>query len=605
MIVLVPLSRFRITYEVAAGRPFSEFERLMLRAIKEGVCELSELRETFQVHPRLLIEGLVTLTHAGWLAIGGPGHEGFVLTSDGQEAATSHQAPSTTVVASRQASVVMERLTGALILNSEVRFATRRELRDVWDRAIRLVPEVADNQLDEGQVQHFLPRRQGEWLRWIGPIDMLTKGANWLPVSVDVQAEVLVGLPDAWIPRLQKAVLTRAREVEVTKSPDEMEGSFTFPVRRQQRSRESTDAKESSALQLPEKTWPARISEKNLCFTFAEHEDLLEEAMNDAQSSVFVAAPFPSVERMEVIRSRIEGALKRRVNVDLLFGEMKGGADDFRAVTNFCGKMAYCARQDGWGVLRFSREPSNFHGNLLAWDSTGGCMACVGSYSWFALSDRGGDSSVPRDVTIRVSEPGIVASLVRYAIGIWSAVESEVLSSTGDRWRGIAAELDRVSSQEAIEHANAKLRLVLDGEHEVLVDIWQNTAKSRLFVASHELGTLWNINSGIPSIELSEMFRVDIVYGRTERKQAWMAEASKSIGERGGVVRKVENFRGEVLIADATACVTSYCILGSDGSRGASGGREIGVIIEGKQFVDWLWNKLTQMASPDAWPPAA
>ena len=81
VIVLIPLSRFRISFEVAAGRPYSQLERLMLRAIAEGANELTKIEETFQVHPRLIVEALVTLTHAGWLSIGGSGHEGFVLTS--------------------------------------------------------------------------------------------------------------------------------------------------------------------------------------------------------------------------------------------------------------------------------------------------------------------------------------------------------------------------------------------------------------------------------------------------------------------------------------------------------------------------------------------
>ena len=39
MICLVPISRFRIAFEVAAGRPFSQLERMALRAIKEGAVD--------------------------------------------------------------------------------------------------------------------------------------------------------------------------------------------------------------------------------------------------------------------------------------------------------------------------------------------------------------------------------------------------------------------------------------------------------------------------------------------------------------------------------------------------------------------------------------
>ena len=65
MIVLIPVSRFRVRYEVAAGFPYSQLDSLVLRAVGEGSTSLEKLVETFQVHPRLLIQSLVTLTHTG------------------------------------------------------------------------------------------------------------------------------------------------------------------------------------------------------------------------------------------------------------------------------------------------------------------------------------------------------------------------------------------------------------------------------------------------------------------------------------------------------------------------------------------------------------
>ena len=487
MIVLIPLSRFRISYEVAAGRPFSQFERLILRAIKEGASELSELRTTFQVHPRLLIEGLVTLTHAGWLAIGGPGHEGFVLTSGGYEAAASDQPPSTTEVTARQASVVMERLSGALIANNEVRFASRKELGDVWDRAVRLAPEVTGNQLDEGQVQHFLPRRQGEWLRWIGPIDMLTKGANWLPVDVDIQTGNVVGLPDSWAPRLQTAIIMRASQAGETKPAQAMDRLVVTRQHVEKLPGPAAEQRETVGLQAPRSMRPSIVSDEDFCFTAAQHESLISAAMNEAQSSIFIASSFPNIEKLERLRGGIEAAVKRGVNVDILFGKFGGTSQELRAVTDWSGKMAYEAKQEGAGGLRFSRQSSSFHGNLLLWDGTSGWSACVGSYKWLAISEDREEPSFPGDVSVRISEPGSVAALARCGIGFWSAVDTEMLSSTADRWRGVAAELDRIASGEAAHEANASICLVIDGEHETLINEWKSTARSRVFVASHEL----------------------------------------------------------------------------------------------------------------------
>lgn len=592
MIVLVPLSRFRVTYEIAAGRPFSEFERLILRAVQEGASELSELRDAFQVHPRLLIEGLVTLTHAGWVAIGGPGHEGFVLTSEGQEAATSDQPPSTTVVESRHASVVMERISGALIANSEVKFVSKRELRDVWDQVVRLDQEVTANKLDEGQVQHLLPRRQGEWIRWIGPIDMLTKGANWLPVSVDVRTQEVIGLPDSWIPRLKKAVLSKASGVKETKFARGIASSVDLPVIRQKRPRAAGDEREPERLQLPELSRPVSVSEEDFVFTTVEHENLMTRAMNEARSSLLIASPCPSIRRLDFLRGDLEGALRRGVNVDLLFGQTTRGEHEFATARDWCSRLAYDTKQDGGGCLRFSRQPSNYHGNLLLWDDQSGCNACVGSFDWLALSVGQKGSRILRDVTIRISDPGIAATLVRCAIGSWSDVETASLSSTADRWRSIAAELDMKSLQESPDDSNATMRVVLDGDHGVLVDSGRTEAHQRVFVTAKQLETLSQILPVDGDADSGKMASVDVMYQRSERDQAWISDASYRLGEMGGSLKKVDSFRGEVLITNATVCITSYNFLSAVVDVVSSGGREIGVVIEGQETVGWILKKL-------------
>lgn len=591
MIVLVPLSRFRIAYEVAAGRPFSQFERLILRAIKEGASELSELRATFQVHPRLLIEGLVTLTHAGWLAIGGPGHEGFVLTAGGHEAAASDQPPSTIDVTARRASVVMERLSGALIANNEVRFASRKELGDVWDRALRLSPEVTENQLDEGQVQHLLPRRQGEWLRWIGPIDMLTKGANWLPVDVDIQSGSVIGLPDSWAPRLQTAIISRASEAGETKPSEAMDRLVVARQHVRKSRRVAAEQGEAVGLQGPGSMRPSFVSDEDFCFTEAQHESLLSAAMNEAHSSLFIASSFPNIEKLEYLRDGIEAAVKRGVSVDLLFGELGGTSQELRAAIDWSSKVAYEARQQGAGGLRFSRRASSFHGNLLLWDGTNGWSACIGSYKWLAISEDREEASFPRDVSVRISEPGSVASLARCAVGFWAAVDTEMLSSTADRWRGIAAELDRKASGEAAHEANANVGLVVDGEHVTLIDEWRSTAQSRVLAASRELGSLSRVLRVERDNDSLETISVDIVYGSTDKKQDWLADAAKRVERTNGSLTLIDYFHGEVLIKDEFACVTSYNILGDACRIGSSLGRDLGIVIEGRELVQSLWRK--------------
>ncbi len=125
MIVLIPLSRFRITYQIACGRPYSRFEQLVLRAIEEGATDVAVLEGIFQIHPRLIIEALVTLIQAGWLAIDAASQEGLVLSSDGRQALHAGSAPRTLVAETKACTVVMERVTGGLLPNSEITYASR------------------------------------------------------------------------------------------------------------------------------------------------------------------------------------------------------------------------------------------------------------------------------------------------------------------------------------------------------------------------------------------------------------------------------------------------------------------------------------------------
>ena len=165
MKVLLPISQFRISYEVAAGRPYSRFEALTLKAISQGATSLAALKEIFHVHPRLTIDALVTLTQAGWLAIGTDGKENFVLTAEGEKALSQEGTPESLVVTSQSTRLLLDRLTGGVVGNSEASFLTSKKLGKTRGDWFELPMEVVDNTLDEGQVYPLLPRKEGEWIR--------------------------------------------------------------------------------------------------------------------------------------------------------------------------------------------------------------------------------------------------------------------------------------------------------------------------------------------------------------------------------------------------------------------------------------------------------
>jgi hypothetical protein len=180
---------------------------MVLKAIDAGRGELAGLESEFSVHPRLITEAVVTLIHAGWVAFGGASGD-WALTAEGRAAIESGESPTSLIVSrARPFYALLERLTGATVPSSDVRYYTKAELSSVWDRALRIAPRVHDNELDPAQVQTLLPRSLGEWIPWIGPIDLISKNNHWIVAEMDVAGTRVRGLPDALRSELEGELL--------------------------------------------------------------------------------------------------------------------------------------------------------------------------------------------------------------------------------------------------------------------------------------------------------------------------------------------------------------------------------------------------------------
>jgi hypothetical protein len=594
VIVLIPVSRFRISYEVASGRPFSQFERLVLKAIQQGACVLADLQEAFQIHPRLVIEALVTLTQAGWLAVGGQKGGGFVLTDEGREAARSTRPPATTAVSPRRTFVVMERITGGLLSNDDVRFFARKELERVWEHASRLRADVSYNRLDEGQVQHLLPRKKSEWVRWIGPIDMVSKDNHWIPVNVDLSTRSIVGLPDSLLSRLRPTILDEAEELASSLSSEAKVRTWgVHPTGSRRVLPPSDEAKDSDMARLPAAGWPATLAKEDFRFSQADHECVLTAALQEASLSVFVASAFSSIERLKLLQSQLEAALKRGVNIDVLWGGAADGDRSGREVVEWLRRVAFNAKRDGWsGVLRFNKAASGCRANLLIWDTASTFRACVGSFNWLSA---GLDDPTIRDASIVVSVPSVVSALARCAAGLWSGVESEVLSSTGDRWRRIASDLDMRASSTAVANPNAMVRLVLDGEHDFLLLDWVRKAQQRVLVVSGKLGPAAEslVTSSASGVG-SSIRPLVVLYGHNDSPSGWLERVRETIESSGGVAKQLPNLHANVVIGDSASCLSSYSFLSAASFGGGTRRRDLGLVVDGAQPSDLLWDRLYQ-----------
>ena len=569
---------------------------MVLRAIKEGVTVLDRMQTTFQVHPRILIEALVTLTQAGWVSFSSQEGGGFLLTSEGATATEEGPIPSTTTVTPKTAFLLLERLTGGIISNHEVQFKSSAQLETVWDDAVRLKAEVHENSLDEGQVRQLLPRRQGEWVRWIGPIDMVSKGAHWVPIGVDMAAGTLAGLPDRWRARLTPVILEEARRRESTVPPSARTRQWVIGGDPSQRTR--TAAGRFDDEMRPGGTWSTDVAKGDLLFTGQEHDDLLLYALEEAISSVFVASAFLGKAAIEALREPMLSALQRGLNLDLLWGYTVGAEPD-AVVLDGLKKLAYDARRAGHaGVLRFNRVASGSHAKLLIYDAPTGMSAVVGSYNW--LSAFGGQGETA-NVSIRLRHAGAVAEASGCAAGLWAGSESEALSSTPDRWRSIAGDLERQVANggrqiepNRAEGGSATVRLVFDREHESIMREWSASAQYRLLVFSHRLGPA--AESRLVRSEESTASLFVVAYDLTDLDKDWLSRINNMVRRARGTIAKLPHMHAKILLSDASVCISSYNFLSADPFGTARRARELGVVIEGGDVATWIAERLAKIS---------
>jgi len=295
LIALVPISRFRVPFATAQGRPYSRLEQLVCRSVGEGAATIDALVETFRVHRRLITQAVVNLVQDGFVALGGASDSALLLTREGAEAVERGVLSRTVVGPSRRTIVVMERLTGGLAPNAEVRFLDDRQVREMYRDALRLPIRVGYNDVDGAQVRHLLPQRQFEWLQFIGTVTQLSKGSHWLPVDADLAAGAVIGIPDRWDHRLSGVILDDARRVG-SDMPAPVERQ---PLPRQRRPAQVT-AEDADTPRLPVEDWAVDVTADDLLTDAAAVSESLATALRRASDWVLIAVPSLTCSGVEV-----------------------------------------------------------------------------------------------------------------------------------------------------------------------------------------------------------------------------------------------------------------------------------------------------------------
>lgn len=588
MIVLLPISQFGVRYEVVGGRPYSRFEQLVLRAIEGGVNSLVGLEQEFQIHSRLVIEALVTLTQAGWIAVG---ERGFSLTEDGRRASSSDEKPETRVSEEGRGRVLMERLTGGVISGQRATFITDSDLREAgkWDSVLRIPARVHESELDAGQVQHCLARHGNEWIARIGPIRLTSKEGCWLPVNVDLGRSKASLLPSEWHARLESIILSEAERRGHLLSDEAKDARWKWPEKAGRRVQYQFE--QGRSLNAWGTQWVADLNPGDFLFSVEQHRQLLRHALEEAKSQVFIVSAFMRAPVLEEVAECLRDAVRRGVYIDILWGFRGETEESGPKALEFLLKVAADRSHGTRGRIRFNREPSGSHAKALLWDSWAGVKGCIGSFNWLsARSPSIIESRKENNASVRFSHPGILSAIARTISGLWMRTRAERLGSTAARLDVIAAELDRLQSKAEADgncppSAKWRIGIVRDLEHEGILNALMRTPPKRFFLSSYGLSEIAKSRLApllaLPDIQMDGL----VAYSESEISSEDRTLLAKNLAARGIKLSKCLDMHAKVILGDRVSYVGSYNFLSGDPLSTASGARELGVTIFGEEPV--------------------
>lgn len=574
--MLIPLSRFQVNYEVGSGRPYSDLDRLVLQAVADGATTVEQLSAIFKLPKRLLIEAIVTLARAGWVAVD-VAEGGFKATSAGGEAAQTGTIPPFCILRNVQAVVVMERLTGSLIsergdISYTNSFALRRS--GEWESSLRLPASHFEDRLDAGQIDRLLRTEATEWIHSVDTPRLIGRDRHWLPVRVDLEKEKVHHLPEQWQKELAPLLLAKA-------------AGLSSPVR--------VDLGQAQ-IETATTHVEANIAPQDLLTDAAAHRSAISAALEDAKTTVVIASAFLDQTALEgEFKDLIVAALKRGVQVNLLWGYSAGM--DAPSTKNAIRWLRDIRRDTGIGpaLLRFNGEPTESHAKLLIYDGADGHTAYVGSYNWLSTPLTARTDFIGSNVSLRLRHPALTATLYRMAASLWLTSVGGQMSEIPERLRRIAATLEEQNqlSPPASDGSLNKcsVRLVRDREHAALLRDFLLYDSEKMLLTSHKLGTIAPTRLAPRQPAGSEPNApLTVSYGETHLDTDALSGLAKSMAPAGVSLRHTPHLHSKVLATTKRALISSFNFLSADPFGAQSRARELGVLIEGGDIPALLLN---------------
>jgi len=574
VVLYVPICVFRVRYEVASGRPFTELEQVVLKALAEKNVRVRDLAARFCLRDAIVIESIVTLAREGWVALNAEDGTYFI-TQTGRQAIADSAIPQFLVVDERQTTVLMERITGGLIGGSEIIYQRNNHadfpggLGPPTEQ--RLDVEWWNTRLVGGQIEPFLKTEEQRWVRRVDIPQLAGIDAYWVKATVDtISGKVSFERPISWESTLREALHRKAEQVSGEKIGNNADVTL---------------ASASVAY------WhEVSFKTSDLWIDRDLHAAALRAALEKAVTYVHVASAFfdPSVLN-GITREAILAALSRGVKVGLLWGYEQG--ERAKQTIEWLDKLAYDAKPHQHRLC-YNRIASDSHAKILTWDEPEGPRVVVGSCNWLSNPLTVNDQT-RTNISICVRDASAMAEVLRAFAGLWLQTgRQDWCPAAEDLFRYAAALSSQIAVAERSETGplNGRLRMVCDSDHEREMRDLFLRARSRCWIASHKMGS----NAGPRLASLSHPGRPAnleplVTYEQASDETTPVEDLSEQVREAGGKLTQRDHFHAKCIVADDVAFVSSFNFLSASPFGSGRTAREVGLMIENKEIADLLW----------------
>ncbi|NPV89964.1 MAG: hypothetical protein HPY50_04215 [Firmicutes bacterium] len=586
MILFVPVTRFRVTYSLAQGLPYSPLDRLLLEAIGTGLKTLDKLIDCFQLHPRLLVQSLVTLAQTGWIALGNSPEEQFVLTHSGDQALTKNDLPPFREITSRNAYILMDCVTGTVVLENQVQYIRKWDLKkeNLWDRSICLETKVYRNTLDASDVYHLLPRQQGQRLHFVGPIELVSKSSEFLVTDVDPDQGTILNLPPPLKIKLKHDLIAKAKGL---KNYQKQYEDITRFIKRKDGYIDDN---------LNQRDCIVEWSQESLLTTAEQHNELLSKVFEQADSVIYIASSAMDVQTLEKQKEGILDALKRGVEINILCGYLSTPES-----LDWIKKVEYDAnRLNLPGKLNFNKELAKSNVRMMLWNEGGIFNGVIGSHDWLSSSTQEGEP-----LGIKISQPRMFEALARCASSLWRTSKSEYLSNVPDCWDNIATNVVQqapnisTNDEEKIDLTEmTKMRIILNYEVPALLKEWgREPPQVHLFLVSERLDKE-DIDYYLSLVESGNQNRDNrylTLYGQSDLSEQEISALPSDASTKLGIRKGNSYITGNVVLRDTSACISSLSFLPPP--PGEELISQVAIVIEGSKPANQIAEYILRLAN--------